>query len=227
MVGPTVVQLYGPSGSGKTAALVLAVRRLARSRLSVAVVKHSHHPIDLAGKDTDRFRRSGAEYVLFASDWTTLMGRFDPRPLLHALPVDAVLVEGYRRRALSPWRFRIASPAEASDVAKRIVAAVQSDSRRSAPRVLVGGDRLPAPWRRLVENLMADHGVSRLSLERARRPDGEGALRSLAAASPPRPRTRRRRASGGRAAGGAALERAGTNGGRPTRRRRARATRAA
>ncbi len=164
------MQLLGPSGSGKTLALSLAVRRLARHGLRVAVVKHSHHSIDLPGKDTDRLRRSGARFVLFASNDLTLMSRCDPLALLRSLPVDAVLVEGYGGRRLSAQRFTIRSPKEAPAVAERIVRSVGAAKAAVIPLHLEGRRPSPPPeWREFLANLMTFYGIRRIALPSDRR----------------------------------------------------------
>jgi molybdopterin-guanine dinucleotide biosynthesis adapter protein len=96
----------------------------------VTVVKHSHHPIDLPGADTDRFVRGGADAVVFASNRTVAFLPTDPLALARSLGTDVVLVEGFHRRPLGN-RFRIRSPRESQSLAREIVAHLD---RRLAPR---------------------------------------------------------------------------------------------
>lgn len=164
---PLVFQVVGPSGSGKTLALEGAVRRLRRRGLRVAVLKHAHHPIDLAGKDTDRLRRSGSDVVVFASDQCVLFTDWDAADLAEVLPVDVVLVEGFRDRRFPGPRIRVRAATEADRVAARIDRAV---GRPAARRVVsVAGRRSPprgALWE-LVGNLMRRDGIRRLELSGA------------------------------------------------------------
>ncbi|HXT51259.1 MAG TPA: molybdopterin-guanine dinucleotide biosynthesis protein MobB, partial [Thermoanaerobaculia bacterium] len=58
-----VVGVAGWSGSGKTTLLERVVPALVADGLSVVVVKHDAHglALDVAGKDSDRLFRAGAE----------------------------------------------------------------------------------------------------------------------------------------------------------------------
>jgi len=130
-----IVQLVGSHRSGKTLALSRVVRALRRRRLSVVVIKHSHHAIDLAGTDTDRYVRSGATAVFFASARTVGFLPGDALAWARRLRPDVVLVEGYHRRRLGT-RFEIDSPDEATTRAKEIEAFVmrrRNDRARRGP----------------------------------------------------------------------------------------------
>ncbi len=122
---PLVVQVVGTHGAGKTLALTKVLRYLQRHGRSVAVLKHSHHAIDLPGSDTDRLVRAGARAVVFASDRTVAFLPDDPIELALAQPVDVVLVEGYHRRRLGR-RFRVRDPADAGRVAREIAEYLES-----------------------------------------------------------------------------------------------------
>jgi molybdopterin-guanine dinucleotide biosynthesis protein B len=162
-----MIQVVGPSGAGKTRALEEAIRLLRARGLRVAVLKHSHHPLDLAGKDTDRLRASGAEAVLFASEASVLFSDWDPVVLAGILPVDVVLVEGFHRRRFPGRRFAVRAPGAAAAIAVRIDRAVPSPPAR----VALTGDGRPLPddglWG-LVGNLMRETGLCRV--ERAGSP---------------------------------------------------------
>jgi molybdopterin-guanine dinucleotide biosynthesis protein B len=54
-----IVQIVGPRDSGKTNSIVKASRVLKEKGLKVAVVKHTHHQIDIKGKDSWRFINEG------------------------------------------------------------------------------------------------------------------------------------------------------------------------
>lgn len=58
--------VVGYSGSGKTTLLCALIPLLRAHRLQVAVVKSTHHDLDLdiAGKDSHRLREAGADAVL-------------------------------------------------------------------------------------------------------------------------------------------------------------------
>jgi len=103
---PPIVCISGPSGVGKTRLLVRLVPALTRRGLRVAAVKHTRHahPLDLPGKDTDRFRRAGAAAAaIVGPTGTALFGPpvDGPWALVRALPpVDVVLAEGFRAAPL-------------------------------------------------------------------------------------------------------------------------------
>lgn len=165
MPGPSMVQIVGRSGSGKTLVIERVIARLRERGLRVAVLKHSHHRLDVPGKDTDRYRQSGANLILFASDVTALFADFDPLRILPYLPVDVVLVEGYGSRRLTRLRHRVDDPATASLVARRVLSEL-GGRRRRAPIWL---DGRPAPARPLWEfvgNLMEAKRLRRIDAHR-------------------------------------------------------------
>lgn len=97
------------------------VRALRRRGLSVAVVKHSDHAPELAGKDTDRFERAGARWVVFSGprSFVTFRGEFSPH--VRDLPCDVVLVEGYSRRRLGSVRVEVPSPRDVPRIARELL----------------------------------------------------------------------------------------------------------
>ena len=130
---PVTIQIVGEHRAGKTVTLVRVLRALRRRGLAVGVLKHSDHAIDLRGKDTDRFRRGGAEAVVFASDRLVAFLPGDPVAFARRLPVDVLLVEGYRSRRVG-HRFEIASPAESRRVAAGILRYLDGRLGRTRPR---------------------------------------------------------------------------------------------
>ena len=117
--------IAGYSGSGKTTLIERVLPRLTVYGLRVAVLKHTHHDVDLdrPGKDSWRAREAGAAAVLLASDArTALLVEHRSAPpaftaLLERLPAcDLVLVEGWKREPIprlevhraatgKPWLF--------------------------------------------------------------------------------------------------------------------------
>ncbi len=106
---PAAISFVGFSGSGKTTLIERLVQRLTAKGYKVGVIKHHHGQrdtgIDVEGKDTWRYRQSGAAITaLVAPDGMTL---FLPQENLTAeeaverltrqLPVDLILVEGFKR----------------------------------------------------------------------------------------------------------------------------------
>ncbi len=101
---PLVVSFVGASGSGKSTLLCQLVPALRARGLKVAAIKHSshRHPLDRPGSDSQALAASGAEPSGFATpEGVALIYPGDPDvllpPLLRALPVDVVLVEGWKQ----------------------------------------------------------------------------------------------------------------------------------
>lgn len=101
-----VLGFSATSGTGKTTLMVKVIGQLSQAGVRVAAIKHGHHPADpdVPGKDTHRFRRAGAETVMFASRerWfliQELHGREEPtlaEQMSHVQDHDLILVEGYK-----------------------------------------------------------------------------------------------------------------------------------
>lgn len=104
------MKVYGVMGwknSGKTGLVERLVAEITARGLSVSTIKHAHHDLDLdqPGKDTWRHREAGAREVVMASPHRTailqeLRGSAEPSLAdltARLLPVDLVLVEGYKR----------------------------------------------------------------------------------------------------------------------------------
>jgi len=96
------------SGTGKTTLLELLIPRLIEQGLHIAVVKHSHHDIEMdkPGKDSYRLRKAGACQLLLAGTQRAVLfeeyGQQQDKKLIEQLQLlntknlDLVLVEGYR-----------------------------------------------------------------------------------------------------------------------------------
>jgi molybdopterin-guanine dinucleotide biosynthesis protein B len=105
----SIISIVGPSDSGKTTLVEKLVRALSRKGFRIGVLKHTHAKIkfDRAGTDTDRFRKAGAMLSAISDD--AMLARFSnvsgtpPRELIAELAreVDLLIVEGYKREALS------------------------------------------------------------------------------------------------------------------------------
>ncbi|MCE4603428.1 MAG: molybdopterin-guanine dinucleotide biosynthesis protein B [Aeropyrum sp.] len=97
------VKVIGRSNSGKTSAIVSALKTLSKRGVKVGVVKHTHHNVDIRGKDTWRFLEEGGAQVsiivkgggeriaVFAADLSLgeLLDWINSR-------VDAVILEGFK-----------------------------------------------------------------------------------------------------------------------------------
>ncbi|GGB94459.1 molybdopterin-guanine dinucleotide biosynthesis protein B [Marivita lacus] len=104
------MRIYGVTGwknAGKTGLMERLVTEITERGITVSTVKHAHHTFDVdhPGKDSHRHRVAGATEVLLASrNRFALMHelRNEEEPTLDTLltklmPVDLVLVEGYKR----------------------------------------------------------------------------------------------------------------------------------
>jgi len=81
-----IIQVVGKKDTGKTSAIERAVKILKEKGYSVAVVKHSHHEIDIQGKDTYRFWEAGSDIVIFNDSKCVMFYRCNLN-LLYLLPV--------------------------------------------------------------------------------------------------------------------------------------------
>ena len=101
------------SGTGKTTLLTKLIPILKSKGVKVAVIKHSHHDVELdtPGKDSYELRKSGAIQTVLASPgrWslvTEIPGQAEPSlqailSQLNLKQLDLVLVEGFRDDAIA------------------------------------------------------------------------------------------------------------------------------
>lgn len=106
---PLVVRLAGDSGSGKTRFGTRLVRELTARGVRVAAVKHAARhtaPPDRPGKDTQRYRESGALAVagIFRDETVIRLspGALSLEAMLDVLAIaaDLIIVEGYHELPL-------------------------------------------------------------------------------------------------------------------------------
>jgi molybdopterin-guanine dinucleotide biosynthesis protein MobB len=96
------------SGTGKTTLLEQLIPKLVEQGINIAIVKHSHHDIEMdkPGKDSYRLRKAGACQLLLAGTTRSILfkenGQHQDKKLIEQLmlldskDLDLVLVEGYR-----------------------------------------------------------------------------------------------------------------------------------
>ena len=149
-----VLGVAGWQGSGKTTLLEALVATLVADGLSVAVVKHDAHGLafDVAGKDSDRLLRAGAEVIVDSPAERFERARRDPdEPLLPRLVeleqrCDLVLVEGYKGGPQPKvWLLREGEAAPPADVGE-VLAALPWDGDRVAFVAELVRRRLAAAW---------------------------------------------------------------------------------
>lgn len=106
------MKIYGVTGwknCGKTGLMERLVTEFTERGLTVSTIKHAHHStdVDQQGTDSHRHRMAGASEVVLASThriaiMQELRGAAEPplsELLTRLMPVDLVLVEGYKREA--------------------------------------------------------------------------------------------------------------------------------
>ena len=104
-----VLGFVAPSGTGKTTLLSKLIPLLRDRGLRVAVIKHSHHNVDIdkPGKDTYILRQAGANQTLIASKqrWALMVendtheDEVDLNEIIQHLDqsqLDLILVEGFK-----------------------------------------------------------------------------------------------------------------------------------
>ncbi len=103
----------GYSGSGKTTLIEQVIPLLRQHGLHIALVKHSHHDVELdkPGKDTYRHRKAGAEQVVLTGPNRHILFKELARKkeaelsealtMLDTRQLDLVLVEGFRDEIFS------------------------------------------------------------------------------------------------------------------------------
>ena len=96
------------SGTGKTTLLEKLLPILSQRGITVAVIKHSHHDfeIDKKGKDSYRLRKAGAQQMLIASAYRSVLITENNKQIEPELSnlvqqidtdsVDLIVVEGFR-----------------------------------------------------------------------------------------------------------------------------------
>ncbi|CUH43572.1 molybdopterin-guanine dinucleotide biosynthesis protein B [Ruegeria atlantica] len=106
------MRVFGVTGwknAGKTGLVERLVSEITGRGFSVSTVKHAHHAVDVdqTGTDSFRHREAGASEVLLASGKRIAVMqelRGAPEPpladlLARLLPVDLVLIEGFKRES--------------------------------------------------------------------------------------------------------------------------------
>lgn len=122
-----IVHVVGPSGSGKTSGIVEAAKRFKAMGFRVAVLKHTHHQVDVAHKDSWRFIEEGlADYsiVVMGSGERVAMFLRDLslNDILKSVEdkVDIVLIEGFKYLNIG-YRVELSSRMDARELSEVIV----------------------------------------------------------------------------------------------------------
>ncbi len=144
----------GWSGSGKTTLIESLIPQLSARGLSVAVVKHDVHGIDLdrPGKDSDRFFRAGADVLLQGPKEELLRahraGNGGLERALRSLArrYDLVLVEGHKGTPLQKVWLSDASRSDPPQGCSGVIAEMSRDADRVGTLMSMLEDWLPRQW---------------------------------------------------------------------------------
>ena len=122
--------VVGWSGSGKTTLLTALIPIFVQRGVRVSSIKHAHHelPLDKPGKDSFRHAQAGASEVILATNGGFALFSSKPAPelpdlLRRLLPVDLVLVEGFKNYGipkLEVYRPSLGKPPLWPEMATRI-----------------------------------------------------------------------------------------------------------
>ncbi|MCY0859839.1 MAG: molybdopterin-guanine dinucleotide biosynthesis protein B [Sulfolobaceae archaeon] len=143
-----IAQIKGKKDSGKTAVIekVIGMLRTNFPGITIAVFKHSHHSLDLQGKDTDRFRRAGADVIVFQEgeeESVIFLPGFQGFKLIDLIPVDVVLIEGFSKIDVSR-SFEIDNVSQIEETSRKVFENLveclkvekRNDERKEDPLVL-------------------------------------------------------------------------------------------
>ncbi|BAB67140.1 molybdopterin-guanine dinucleotide biosynthesis protein B [Sulfurisphaera tokodaii] len=158
-----IIQVVGKKDTGKTSAIERAVKILKEKGYSVAVVKHSHHEIDIQGKDTYRFWEAGSDIVIFNDSKCVMFYRCNLN-LLYLLPVDIILVEGYKDLELGK-KIEIHNPTEVDEISRKIVSEAENCNKEC--NLIINGKKVECddPLTVLLYNLLNYLKIRELKIE--------------------------------------------------------------
>lgn len=161
-----VLAVSGFSGSGKTTLLEAAIPELVRSGISLAVIKHDAHgiQIDRSGKDSDRLFQAGATVALRGPDQQFLRRQGTSLLSLHATleflsrDHDLLLVEGHKNTPLPKFWLRDATQSEIPGDVTNVVGILEWNTNRVREFVSFVRGWLPIAWRQrpLLRGLLLD-----------------------------------------------------------------------
>jgi molybdopterin-guanine dinucleotide biosynthesis protein MobB len=149
-----ILAVCGWSGSGKTTLIEAVLPRLRERGLSVVVVKHEVHGLDVdrPGKDSDRLFRAGADVHLRGEvEELVRAHRVEPSSFGDALLrlarcYDLVLMEGHKSAALAKVWLESADGAPPPPGCTGIIARLGPGADRPGALIALLGQWLPGQW---------------------------------------------------------------------------------
>lgn len=116
--GKAIIQIISAKkGVGKTALGTKIVNELKVRGFRTAIIKHAYHRIDVHGKDSERYKKAGAETIVLVSE--DEIGFFTKRnieveSIIQMLPIkeNIVIVEGFKRIKGYPKIIVLENPSE-------------------------------------------------------------------------------------------------------------------
>lgn len=97
-----ILGVAGTKNTGKTTLVALIVSALVKRGYQVGTIKHTHHDLDLEGKDTWKHRKAGAELVVGSGESTTFIinEKMDLEDILKDIKfmrdLDYLIIEGFK-----------------------------------------------------------------------------------------------------------------------------------
>ena len=163
-----IFHVVGKKDTGKTGVIERVVKEFKEKGFKVAVIKHSHHKIDLAGKDTDRFRNAGSDYILFQEgnyESILFIPKISSITLLSLLPVDIIVIEGFSNIEIGR-KYLIENPRDIEKLTKAIISDA-SQCQRIKVNLKINGNITEIssdnPMLLLLYNLMKVLGIADVS----------------------------------------------------------------
>ncbi|MBP1357977.1 MAG: molybdopterin-guanine dinucleotide biosynthesis protein B [Sulfolobus sp.] len=167
-----VIQVKGKKDSGKTTVIEKSIMIIKEKfpNVKVAVFKHSHHMLDLKGKDTDRFKVAGANIVVFQEgnvESVVFLPEFKSLNLMDIIPVQVILIEGFSDLFIKN-SFEITEPSQADMIANDVVRAVESCINKDENHMtaLIDDTRrnIDDPFLLLAIKILKKYGIKKVEL---------------------------------------------------------------
>lgn len=98
-----IIEVAGTKNTGKTTLVTMIVSEMVKRGYTVGTIKHTHHDLDLKGKDTWKHREAGANLVVGTSESSTsfiISEKMDLEKILKniktLMDLDYLVIEGFK-----------------------------------------------------------------------------------------------------------------------------------